>query len=173
MPADPHTKLAPSALGIVPPAPRSKSYSAVPGNANSREKLTHFQLKINPRNPNRQIIHKIRTQYLWNDFNFDHFAGKNYAQRSVKTQFYSIWFHRAWPWNSWRYDRKLFLERKDYYNKLKEIFLPHRTINLSNIHATYSPKGPFNICEFIPAIFCAARNKEWFERVTWHMTRSA
>lgn len=49
----PHTKLAPSALGIVPPAPRSKTYSAVPGNANSREKLTHFQLKINPRNPNR------------------------------------------------------------------------------------------------------------------------
>ena len=53
MPADPPTKLAPSALGIVPPAPRSKTYSAVPGNANSREKLTHFQLKINPRNPNR------------------------------------------------------------------------------------------------------------------------
>lgn len=53
MPADPHTKRAPSALGRVPPAPRSKTYSAVPGNANSREKLTHFQLKINPRNPNR------------------------------------------------------------------------------------------------------------------------
>ena len=77
----------------------------------------------------------------------------------------------AWPWNSWRYDRTLFLERKDYYSKLKEIFLPHRTINLSNIHATYSPKGPFNICEFTPAIFCPARNKEWFERVTWHMTK--
>ena len=36
-----------------PPRPRSKTYSAVPGNANSREKLTHFQLKINPRNPKR------------------------------------------------------------------------------------------------------------------------